>query len=85
MKVSCVLALGFIGSTSAFHVRDMQTRRQSVQVAQMVSDEASRRDFFKNSATAALSVAGGLGLGVMAPEPANAVGGVDKVNSKLRG
>ena len=51
------------------------------------SGSDSRRGFLLKAGTAAVAAASGNlgGFGVLAPPPANAVGGIDKVNAKLRG
>ena len=60
---------------------------EDIDDAAVVDGSDSRRGFFLKVGTAAVTAASGNlgGLGVLAPEPANAVGGIDKVNSKLRG
>jgi hypothetical protein len=80
-----VLAMMLCQSASAFSLRDMESKRKSLHMANMVSEGDSRRDFFSKTTVAAISVAAsGLGFGVMAPAPANAIGGVDKVNAQLK-
>lgn len=60
---------------------------EDIDDAAAVDGSDSRRGFFLKVGTAAVAAASGNlgGLGVLAPEPANAVGGLDKVNAKLRG
>ena len=70
-------------SASAFNCGSMD-RRRVAGALQMSSEVDSRRDFLTKAGSVALSTAG-LGVGVLAPAPANAVGGLDKVNAKLRG
>eukprot|EP00525_Craspedostauros_australis_P003687 CAMPEP_0198118846 /NCGR_PEP_ID=MMETSP1442-20131203/23290_1 /TAXON_ID= /ORGANISM="Craspedostauros australis, Strain CCMP3328" /LENGTH=281 /DNA_ID=CAMNT_0043777179 /DNA_START=94 /DNA_END=939 /DNA_ORIENTATION=+ len=80
MKILCVsLLVALLANTgAAFSFRQMKTRRSNTDL-DMTTD--SRREFFTKSVAAA-----GLGSGVLlAPTPSNAVGGMDKVNSKLRG
>jgi hypothetical protein len=69
-------------SASAFSFRDMERKRVS-SALQMSIEPDSRRDFFAKSATTALTAAG-LGIGVLAPSPANAAN-LEKVNARLKG
>ena len=85
MKTFSVVALAVLcQSASAFSFREMERKRQSLQVTGMVSEGNSRREFFSKTGAAAIAAAGGLGSGVLAPAPASAVGGVNKVNAKLQ-
>ena len=84
MKIVCLLSLAAVcHHSAAFHFGQMeQKRHQSMQL----NAESSRRDFFSQSGAAAVSIASssGLGFGVLAPPPANAVGGVGKVTDRLK-
>ena len=96
MKLTALVSLAFVGqSASAFHFGQMESRRilssstsqlQASPTQQQDSVEDSRRAFFGKSASAALALASssGLGVGVLAPQPANAVGGVKKVSEQLK-
>ena len=65
----------------AFSFSEMEGQRLSaLRMSSMSVEGDSRREFFTKSA----STIGGLGLGVLAPSPALAVGGVDRVNAKLK-
>jgi hypothetical protein len=85
MKTFAVVVLAMLcQSASAFSVRDMESKRTTLHMAKMVSEGDSRRDFFSKTGAAAISAASALSFGVLAPAPANAVGGVDKVNARLK-
>lgn len=79
-----VVAAMLCQSASAFSYRDIESKRKSLNMAKMVSDGDSRREFFSKTAATAFSAASILGSGVLAPAPANAAGGVDKVNARLK-
>lgn len=97
MKLTALISLAFVCHSSAFHFGQMEQRRalsaattaSNTQLQGSISDTTegdSRRAFFGKTGSAALALASssGLGLGVLAPEPANAVGGVKKVSEQLR-
>lgn len=96
MKWTALVSLAVIvPSASAFHFGQMESRRilsssSSSSTSQLQASPAhqedSRRAFFGKSASAALALASssGLGVGVLAPQPANAVGGVKKVSEQLK-
>lgn len=69
-------------SAFAFNFHEMERKRTSQLFA--LSDGDSRRDFFTKATTAAISASAGIGLDLMTPLPANAVGGLEKVNAKLK-
>ena len=85
--LAALSSLAAIAHCSAFSVGQTDARSASVKL-QATSEDASdtRRDFFGKAGAAALSIASssGLGLGVLAPSPANAVGGVSKVSQELK-
>ena len=74
------LTAAMLSYQSAFAFTIRKTGLSSSTSATRLMATDTRRDFI---GTTALSVAG-LGIGVLAPPPANAVGGMDKVNAKLR-
>lgn len=76
--------MAVLGSASAFSARDMESKRQNLHMSKIVSDSDSRRDFLTKTGVAAISAASGLGSGVLAPSPANAERGFDKVNARLK-
>eukprot|EP00980_Cylindrotheca_fusiformis_P012700 scaffold3103_cov136-Cylindrotheca_fusiformis.AAC.38 len=61
----------------------MERKRKTVQVS-AVSDNGSRREFVTKAGAAAFSISSGLAFDVLTPLPANAVGGLEKVNSRLK-
>jgi hypothetical protein len=88
MKFFIVFSVAMLcQSASGFSFTEMEHKRQTLQMSAMTEgDSDSRRDFFAKTGVAAISAASsGLGWGVLAPAPANAIGGVDKVNAKLKG
>jgi hypothetical protein len=81
LNIAVVAAL--CQSALAFNFVEMERKRKSLQLS-AVSDDDSRRGFFTKAGAAAFSVSS-VGLDFLAPLPANAVGGVEKVNAKLKG
>jgi hypothetical protein len=81
VNIAAVAAL--CQSALGFNFVEMERKRKSLQLS-AVSDGDSRRGFFTKAGAAALSVSSSVGLDFLAPLPANAVGGLDKVNAKLK-
>ncbi|CAJ1965655.1 unnamed protein product [Cylindrotheca closterium] len=71
-------------SAFGFNFIDMEQKRKSLQLSSTLKDGDSRREFFGKAGAAAFSLSSGLSLEVLAPLPANAVGGLDKVNAQLK-
>lgn len=86
MKLINLFAVAGLWQTAfAFNFLDMEQKRTSVQLSATLKDgDASRRGFFGKAGAAAVSLSSGLSLELLAPLPANAVGGLEKVNSQLK-
>jgi len=96
MKLLGIISLLLAGQeSSAFHFGQMEAKRISALKAagaglpsSSSGEEGnnSRRDFMIRTGAAALSITSGsgLGFGVWAPPAANAVGGVGKVDARLK-
>ena len=82
MKLSlCILSLAAAFSVDAF--APSLSASKSVTSLEATSEDAaadSRRDFMVNTVASTLAA----GMGVLAPSPANAVKGTDKVNNMLK-
>lgn len=83
MALTVPFAAGF--ATSNYRIRSSTNLASASSYADGVGD-AGRRDFMAKIVATSLTAASAstAGLGVLAPSPANAVKGADKVNSMLR-
>jgi hypothetical protein len=84
-------------SATAFTFQDMERKRTTSHMQKHymsllssedgeVGSSDSRRDFFVKVGSGAMAVGANLaGSGVLAPLPANAASGLEKVNAKLKG
>ena len=95
-SMSCQLATGFSFIDMERQRVSSHLQKHYMSVAEDIMEDMdetsgdgsdSRRGFLLKAGTAAVAAASGNlgGFGVLAPPPANAVGGIDKVNAKLRG
>jgi len=84
MKLINIFAVATLWQTTfGFNFLDMEQKRKSVQLSAL-KDGDSRRGFFSKAGAAAVSLSSIVGLDLLAPLPANAVGGFDKVNAQLK-
>ena len=85
MKLINIFAVAALWQSAfAFNFLDMEQKRKTVQLSAAMKDGDSRREFFSKAGAAAFSLTSGLSLDLLAPLPANAVGGLDKVNAQLK-
>jgi len=70
-------------TTNGFNFLDMEQKRKSVQLSAL-KDCDSRRGFFSKAGAAAVSLSSTVGFELLAPLPANALGGLEKVNARLK-
>lgn len=84
MKLINIFAVAALWqTTSGFNFLDMEQKRKSVQLSAL-KDCDSRREFFGKAGAAAATLTSTVGLNLLAPLPANAIGGLDKVNAQLK-
>lgn len=84
MKLVSIVALAALcQSALAFNFVEMERKRKSVRLS-AVNDGDSRRGFISKAGAAAFSVSSGIGFDLLTPLPANAVGGLEKVNAQLK-
>ena len=85
MKLINIFAVAALWQSAfGFNFLDMEQKRNSLQLSAAMKDGDSRREFFGKAGATAFSLSSGLSLELLAPLPANAVGGLDKVNAQLK-
>ena len=83
MKFINIIALATLcQSAYSFNFLEMESKRKTTQLSALTEGD-SRRDFFTKAGSAAFAASAGLGLDLLGPLPANAVG-LDQVNAKLK-
>jgi hypothetical protein len=83
ISLAVMSPLDVVGFTTApSHKTMLKADSTALNVGKEGND--SRRDFMSKSLATAVTAATTGGMGVLAPQPANAVKGADKVNAQLK-
>lgn len=85
MKFSIfAISLAVMSPLAAFGFTTAPSSKTSTALHAGEEGNDSRRDFMSKSLTTVATAATAAGMGVLAPLPANAVKGADKVNAQLK-